>query len=335
MVCAYLTDRADQGLSVGTLDLACLAIAYQHRRHGLENPILNDGVRQVRLGLRRIVGTAPRRRARPLGVAEIRRILGAIDRETAKGARDAAIILLGFASALRRSELAALTVADVESEPGGLLLAVRRYKSDQDGTGQIVGVAHGQHAVTDPVAALATWSDFRGTAPGPLFTSMRHQSVTLEPLSGDAIARMLRARARAAGLAADRITAHSLRAGHATTAAVAGVSLDRIHRADPTPATVHPRRALHPPSTGTAVDLQPRPRPVTGTRRADGHEVRRIGQPLAVGQPASVRPACSRVDLRMFAEGRVSENSGARLNSGARSQSPARPPRSARSVPVR
>lgn len=52
--------------------------------------------------------------------------------------------------------------------------------------------------------------------------------MTLEPLSGDGIARMLWARARDAGLAAERITAHSLRAGHATTAAVAGVGLDRI-----------------------------------------------------------------------------------------------------------
>lgn len=68
----------------------------------------------------------------------------------------------------------------------------------------------------------------RGTAPGPLFTSMRNRRVTLEPLSGDAIARMLRTRARAAGLAAERITAHSLRAGHATEAALAGVGIDRI-----------------------------------------------------------------------------------------------------------
>jgi integrase len=64
-------------------------------------------VRQVRRGLRRALGSAPRRQARPLGPAEIRQILAGIDRGTAKGARDAALILIGFASALRRSELAA------------------------------------------------------------------------------------------------------------------------------------------------------------------------------------------------------------------------------------
>jgi integrase len=98
-------------------------------------------------------------------------------------------------------------------------LTVRRSKTDQDRAGQTVGVAHGHHALTDPVAALASWGRARGTAPGPLFTSMRNRRVTLEPVSGDAIARVLRTRARAAGLAAERITGHSLRAGHATEAA--------------------------------------------------------------------------------------------------------------------
>lgn len=57
---------------------------------------------------------------------------------------------------------------------------------------------------------------------------MRNRVLTLEPISGEAISIVLRKRARAAGLAAERVTGHSLRAGHATAAAVAGVALDRI-----------------------------------------------------------------------------------------------------------
>jgi integrase len=189
---------------------------------------MTEAVRQVRRGLRRIVGAAPRRQARPLDTDDIRQILGPIDRTTAKGARDAAIILLGFAYALRRSELAALDLIDVEPKPGGLLLHVRRAKTDQDAAGQVVAVAHGQHPETDPIAALDGWLDLRRREPGPLFTSMRNKTITDERLSGNAIARMLRNRAERAGLPAERITPHSLRAGHATTAAIAGVSLDRI-----------------------------------------------------------------------------------------------------------
>jgi integrase len=105
---------------------------------------------------------------------------------------------------------------------------LRRSKTDQHGDGQLVSVAHGQHARTDPVAALAAWRAVRGEAPGQLFTRIWVSSVSLTPLSGHVVARRLRAHAEAAGLDGSRITAHSLRAGHATTAALAGVPLHCI-----------------------------------------------------------------------------------------------------------
>jgi integrase len=228
LICAYLTERAADGLSVGSIDLTCGSIAYQHRRRGLADPIVTEGVRQVRRGLRRIIGATPRRQARPLTTDDIRQIVERIDRSTPLGVRDAALILLGFASAMRRSELAALTLADVEFKPGGVMLTVRRSKTDQYADGQSVAVVHGQHATTDPIAALDAWIAVRGNDPGRLFTAMPHRVVTKEPISGQAISIVLRRRAKAAGLAAERITAHSLRAGHATSAALAGVTLDRI-----------------------------------------------------------------------------------------------------------
>jgi integrase len=112
--------------------------------------------------------------------------------------------------------------------PTGLLLTVRRSKTDPEARGQVVGVAHGRHAVTDPVAALDAWIAVRGRVPGALFTSLRGGHVSLDPISGNAIARLLKTRAGAAGLPTERITAHSLRAGHATTAALAGVGVERI-----------------------------------------------------------------------------------------------------------
>ncbi|WP_183408290.1 tyrosine-type recombinase/integrase [Nocardioides pocheonensis] len=228
LVCAYLTDLAAAGASVPTLDLAVGAISYRHRVRGLDDPTACEAVRQVRRGLRRLVGTAPRRQARPLDIADLRQILHPIDRTTAKGARDAAVILLGFASALRVSELVGLTLADVEHKPAGLLLHIHRSKTDQEAAGHLVPVAHGQRADTDPIAALGGWLHHRGTGPGPLFTALRNRRVTADPLSGTAVGRMLRGRATDAGLPAERITPHSLRAGHATAAALAGVSLDRI-----------------------------------------------------------------------------------------------------------
>lgn len=227
VVCAYLTERAARGASAATIDLACSAIRYQHRHHGLTDPTQTEVVRQVRRGLHRILGTAPRRPAHPVGPEEIHRLLAAIDRNTSTGCRDAAIILLGFAGALRRSELAALTLADVEPRPDGLLLHLRRSKTDPEARGEVVGVAPGLSPSTDPIVVLDAWLTHRGRAPGPVFTSLRNGAPPLQPISGNAVTSIVKNRADAAGLVG-RVTAHSLRAGHATTAAVAGVGVDRI-----------------------------------------------------------------------------------------------------------
>ena len=84
-LCAYLTERAADGIAVKSLDLACTAIGHIHRMQGFEEPVADETVRQVRLGLRRTCGVAPRRQARPLTVAEIRQIVTGIDRTTLIG----------------------------------------------------------------------------------------------------------------------------------------------------------------------------------------------------------------------------------------------------------
>ncbi|MBS45588.1 MAG: integrase [Nocardioides sp.] len=227
-VCASLTDFAAQGVAAGTIECACAAIRAAHETEGEQNPIEDLSVKVVRRGLRRMIGTAPRRQTRPLSTDEIRRMVTQIDRTTARGTRDAAIILLGFASALRRSEVAGLALADIELKPDGLLIRVRKSKTDPEARGQLVGVAHGQHVETDPVTALHGWLAHRGTRPGQLFTGFHHDRIGTRPFTGSGLARMLKERAAAAGIPSERISGHSLRAGHATTAAMAGVGLDRI-----------------------------------------------------------------------------------------------------------
>ncbi|KQW45065.1 integrase [Nocardioides sp. Root1257] len=238
---AYLVERAADGTAVVSLDVACVAIRHVHLQHGLPNPAETELVRQVRLGLRRTYGTAPRRLARPLTTTEIRQILAAIDTSVPIGIRDTAIILLGYASAMRGSELAELTLADIDHKPAGILVTIRHSKTDQEHHGQRVAVAHGTHAATDPVAALAAWTRLRrqqlgddsqygpGEGAGEaLFTRIWQTRISDQPLGKWVVARMLRQRAEQAGLDGTRITAHSLRAGHATTAALAGVPLHRI-----------------------------------------------------------------------------------------------------------
>jgi site-specific recombinase XerD len=108
-LCAYLTERAEAGRATGTLDMACTVIRHVHRTCGITDPVASEAVRQVRRGLRRTYGAAPRRLARPLSVEEIRQIVAGIDCTTPIGIRDSAMILLGYASAMRRAELVART----------------------------------------------------------------------------------------------------------------------------------------------------------------------------------------------------------------------------------
>lgn len=228
-IAAYLAERAETGASVSTLDLAVAAIRGRHLDNAVPDPTADSGLARVRRGLRRTVGVAPRKQSHPLTVGELRRIVSHIDRSAPAGARDAAVLLVGFASAVRRSELAALTLGDVEWRPTGLLLTIRRSKSDQDARGQIVAVARGQHPDTDPVAALHAWLQVRGQAVGPLFTRVRRGGhSTADPLTGAAIAGIARMRADGAGLPDLRVSGHSLRSGHVTAAAEAGVRIDRI-----------------------------------------------------------------------------------------------------------
>lgn len=226
---AFLTERAEAGLCFGTLDGYCSAIAHRHHQEDLPDPTADVLVRRVRRGLRRIMGTAPRRQAHPLTLTELEQVVSTIDPGTAIGARDRTVILLGYASALRPGELSALDIADIIAKPVGILVAVRRSKTDQDSYGQLVGVARGQHRETDPIRALDAWLKIRPAGPGALFTRVyRAGTVTTERIGPRAVSRLVRARAIAAGFDGIPVTGHSLRAGHATTAAVNGAPIDRI-----------------------------------------------------------------------------------------------------------
>jgi integrase len=228
-MCAFMTQRVADGLAVISLSPFISVINYVHSAHGLPNPNENRAVRQVRDGLRRTYGVAPVRQAHPLSVAEIRTLVTSIDRATLAGARDTAFILVGYAGALGIGELAALALDDLESRPDGIVLRIRRSKTDRNAAGAKVAVARGKHPDTDPVAALQHWLQLRGTTPGPVFVPLRGGATGERGLAPHTFGRLLKARANEAGLPnAERITGHSLRAGHATEAHRAGVPIARI-----------------------------------------------------------------------------------------------------------
>lgn len=230
-VAAFLAAEAAAGARSATLTRRRAAIRHIHRlaRHDhpdLADPTDAETVRQAMRGIRRAKGTAPERKA-PATAERVLAMVEAIDADTLVGLRDRALLLLGFGAALRRSELVALDVADLDESPEGLRLTIRRSKTDQEGAGATVAVVRGARAC--PVAAVRAWMAAAGITEGALFRPVaKGGRVGAARLTDRSVANVIKARAAAVGLDPAAFSGHSLRAGFLTSAAARGASLWRM-----------------------------------------------------------------------------------------------------------
>lgn len=208
----YLFDH-EETLKPATLGRRLSAI---RRIHGYPNPI-NGTVREALSAVKREQGTA-QRQARAFSTEDIRAAIDALDLETSRGLRDRAVLLIGYAAALRRSEIVVLNVGDISDQPDGLVIHIRRSKGDQEGLGQVVGVAYGENPKTCPVRALRQWMAAAAITEGPLFRPVSTGgNIGSDRISTQTVNRIAKAAARAAGLDPSGYSAHSLRSGHVTT----------------------------------------------------------------------------------------------------------------------
>jgi integrase len=159
------------------------------------------------------------RRAAAITTAEVRKLCRTCGPDLA-GARDQAMLLLGFAGALRRSELVGLDVDHVTWTTNGLKLLIERSKTDAHGEGAEIAIPRGQADDTCPVTALKTWLALSEITAGPLFRKVGGV-VERARLTTDAVRQILLKRAAKAGLKgtlAEPFSPHGLRAGFVTTA---------------------------------------------------------------------------------------------------------------------
>jgi site-specific recombinase XerD len=226
---AYLAHEADRGVSPSAIELKAAAIGMAHQAAECENPAKAAAVRRVASGIRRLRSKKKLERA-PLLAADVIRIVnaipvwryagatGAATVPSMRGLRDRALLLLGFALAARRSELAALAVEHIAFNERGLLVTFPRSKTDQEGKGQTVAVPFG--AKLCPVKTLKAWLEAAKIIEGPVFRSIsKADRVLRRGIDGRQVARILQARARAAGFADTPVSGHSLRSGFLTSAA--------------------------------------------------------------------------------------------------------------------
>ena len=155
-------------------------------------------------------------------------MLAKINIGTLRGRRDRALLLLGFAGAFRRSELTAIRIEDLEHVAQGLRVTLRRSKTNQIGATEVVPILRSSGDLC-PVTAVDEWIRAAALAAGPLFRRIsRTDRVLSAGLEGPAVSAIVKAHALAAGLAADDLGGHSLRAGMITAAIVGGKDALRV-----------------------------------------------------------------------------------------------------------
>ena len=183
----FLADQLNGGKKVASVYRYAAGVAATHRLKGLPSP-LTESVRGALWGARRL-RHEPLRQMRPLTLAQLQEIAGVLaEKDTPLADRDRAIVVIGFASALRRSNLASIELDDVTFCRQGLTLRVRREKQDQGGRGRTIAVPFGAQQTSCPVRCLEAWLQRRGRAPGPLFTRLDSaRKSDLDPLSVNAI----------------------------------------------------------------------------------------------------------------------------------------------------
>jgi integrase len=146
-----------------------------------------------------------------------------------RGARDRAVLLVGFKAALRRSELVGLNVEDIGFCEQGVLITVRRSKTDQEGYGRTIAVPTSKRGPC-AVAALRQWLAASELSTGALFRSLVGTARLGGRLPAASVTAILRRYAAEAGLELTNLSAHSLRAGFVTSAAKAGSGVHSIQR---------------------------------------------------------------------------------------------------------
>jgi site-specific recombinase XerD len=212
-VATYLAQLADGGLKAKTIQRRTAAIRSAHLAAGHEPPTNAEGVKAVMRGIRRTLGTKKIKKA-PATAEIIANLRFPAD---IAGKRDRAIVLLGFAAGLRRSEIVDLNVNDITWRPKGIILHLGRSKTDQEGEGADIPVPNGSKL--QPVTALSAWLEASQIADGPIFRQVdRHGRLGAQRLSDRSVARIVKRAIAAAGIDESAFSGHSLRAGFVTSA---------------------------------------------------------------------------------------------------------------------
>ncbi len=222
-VAYYLTALAGTH-KPATLQRRLTAITKAHQAAGHASPASTQHacVSEILKGIKRTVGTAQPGKE-PLFTLDLRKMIRALP-DNLQGVRDRALLVMGFAGGFRRSELTALDINDVAETDEGLVLWLRRSKTDQEGKGSKIALPWGSHEETCPVRSYRAWKADAQLTQGAVFRGVDNRGqLASDRLDSNSVARIVKRAARRVGLDPVPYAGHSLRAGFCTQAYLNGV----------------------------------------------------------------------------------------------------------------
>jgi integrase len=205
------------------------SINAKHKDAGVDSPatMSNRALAATVQGIRREMGTAQNMK-KPLTRSRVVKVLDNLEGPI-PAARDKALLLIGFAGALRRAELAAIDVEHIEEHRDGITIKIPRSKTDQEGKGRSVEILWGTNERTCPVLALRNWLSATGIKQGAVFRRVWQDGkigARLNPNSIGWIIQKLVGKAKIRH--PEAYGGHSLRAGFVTEASANGATDNQI-----------------------------------------------------------------------------------------------------------
>lgn len=229
VVATYLAWLADNDRSASTVSIHYSAIIWGHKKEGLPPPAASDErnlIEDVLAGIRRALKVKAQGKT-PVQSDHMIRMIEAITGNDTRSYRDRAILAFGLSTAMRRSEIVALTLADIKFVQRGVRVNIASSKGDQTGASEQISIPNGK--LIRPAYHLKKWIECRGEHEGPLFNRFDPRGLmTNLPMSDRAIARLVKAYALAADLDPAEVAAHSMRSGFLTDAAEKRASITKM-----------------------------------------------------------------------------------------------------------
>ena len=215
----YINDLADNA-KANTVARRISALTENFDAAGIQdNPCRFPIVKNALRGIKRMKGVIQHGKL-PILFDDIKEMLTYLDGDTLQQTRDKAILLIGFYGAMRRSEIANLDIDDIQFTRLGMLLTLRKSKTDQYDQGQLIAIPIVQDKNICAVHALKEWIRLSGITSGPVFRGFtRSHTIRKTRISDKTIALIVKHYVALMGMDPREYGAHSLRHGFATTAA--------------------------------------------------------------------------------------------------------------------